>query len=84
MTQRSEQGAQTRKQGARIREQRVRAREELARLKMLTEKCVQNVAVPRSAKIIPEWVPLAGTIFGVTFNIIVGITAIWLAVWSAE
>jgi len=82
MTQRREQGAQTRNQAARIREQRVRAREEHTRLKMLTEKYVQKV--PRSAKIIPEWVSLAGTIFGVTFNIIVGITAIWVAVWFAE
>jgi hypothetical protein len=46
---------------------------------MLTEKH----AVPRSAKIIPVWVPLAAVIFGVTFNIMVSITAVWLGVWSA-
>jgi hypothetical protein len=76
---RERQMRQAPKQGARTREQRLRAREERARLEMLTEK----VAVRRSAKIIPGWVPLAGAIFGVTFNIIVSITAVWLGVWSA-
>ena len=85
-----EQGAQTRKQGAlsrkqvaRMREQRIRSREERARLKVLTEKHVEDVVVPWSAKIL-GWAPLAGMIFSVTFGIIVSIAAIWVAVWSAE
>jgi hypothetical protein len=77
------QGALTRKQGARIREQRIRAREERARLKVLTEKHVEDVVVPWSAKIL-GWARLAGMIFSVTFGILVSITAICIAVWSAE
>jgi hypothetical protein len=81
MRQTREQGALTRKQGARIREQRVRARKQLARLKLLTDKHVE-APVPRSAKVL-GWVPLAGMIFSFTFGIIVSITAICIAVWSA-
>jgi hypothetical protein len=50
---------------------------------MLIEQHPEDVVVPRSAKI-TGWVPLAGTIFSVTFGIIVSIAAIWIAVWSAE
>ena len=77
------QGALTRKQGARILEQRIRALEERARLKVLTEKRVEDVVVPWSAKIL-GWAPLAGMIFSVTFGIFVSVTAICIAVWSAE
>jgi hypothetical protein len=83
MGQTHQQGAQTRKQGALIRKQRVRERRERARLKLLTDKHVEDVVVPRSSKI-PGWVPLAGMIFNFTFGIIVSITAICIAVLSAE
>jgi len=82
MRQTREQGALTRKQAALLREQRIRKRRERARLKILTEERVK-APVPRSAKIL-GWVPRAGTIFSITFGIIVSIAAIWVAVWSTE
>jgi hypothetical protein len=77
------QGALTRKQGARIRGQRIRAREERARLKVLTEKRVEDVVEPWSAKIL-GWAPLAGMIFSVTFGIFINIAAICIAVLSTQ